>query len=175
LNDNLLTRCSLPEIEAVMGHELGHAVLHHPWGFVIDLGLVALGGFAAVAWAFERLRRRFAGRFRVRDVADPAGLPLAMLLFSAYALLATPVTNSIIRVHEQEADDFGLNAARQPDGFAQVSLKLAAYRKLEPGPLEELVFYDHPSGRTRVLTAMRWKAEHPETWQHAPAAEHAAP
>ena len=65
------------------------------------------------------------------------------------------------------ADIFGINAARQPDGFAQVSLKLSEYRKLEPGPLEELIFFDHPSGRTRIRTAMRWKAEHPETWSAA--------
>jgi STE24 endopeptidase len=44
-------------------------------------------------------------------------------------------------------------------------LKLSEYRKLEPGPVEEFVFFDHPSGRTRIFTAMRWKAEHPETWQ----------
>lgn len=55
---------------------------------------------------------------------------------------------------------FGLNAARQPDGFAETALKLAEYRKLSPGPIEEFVFYDHPSGRNRILMAMRWKKEH---------------
>jgi hypothetical protein len=39
-------------------------------------------------------------------------------------------------------------------------LKLREYRKMDPGPIEELVFYDHPSGRTRIAAAMRWKAEH---------------
>ncbi|HSH76261.1 MAG TPA: hypothetical protein VLA09_11300 [Longimicrobiales bacterium] len=39
-------------------------------------------------------------------------------------------------------------------------LKLVEYRKLDPSPLEETLFYDHPSGRTRIQTAMRWKAEH---------------
>jgi STE24 endopeptidase len=57
-----------------------------------------------------------------------------------------------------------LNASAQPDGFAQVALKLGEYRKLNPGPIEEFVFFDHPSGRTRIYAAMRWKAEHPETW-----------
>lgn len=52
-----------------------------------------------------------------------------------------------------------MNAARQPDGMAKVTLKLAEYRKLEPGPLEEWIFYDHPSGRARIFAAMRWKAE----------------
>ena len=69
----------------------------------------------------------------------------------------------IIRT-EQEADLYGVNASQQPDGFARAALKLADYRKLAPGALEEAVFFDHPSGRTRILTAMRWKAEHPETW-----------
>jgi STE24 endopeptidase len=39
-------------------------------------------------------------------------------------------------------------------------LKLSSYRKLEPGNLEEALFYDHPSGRTRIETAMTWKKEH---------------
>jgi STE24 endopeptidase len=36
---------------------------------------------------------------------------------------------------------------------------------MEPGRLEEILLYDHPSGRTRIFAAMRWKAEHPETWR----------
>ena len=32
-------------------------------------------------------------------------------------------------------------------------------RKARPGPLEEWIFFDHPSGRTRIYNAMRWKAE----------------
>jgi STE24 endopeptidase len=164
LNDNLLARCSLPEIEAVMGHELGHYVMDHAYTLTLELGLVIAAGLAAVGALFERLRRRFEARWRVRGIEDPAGLPLVALLFSAFMLLATPLTNSIVRNVEQEADVFGLDAARQPDGFARAALKLADYRKLEPGTVEEWIFYDHPSGRTRIRTAMRWKAEHPETW-----------
>jgi STE24 endopeptidase len=164
LNDNLLARSSLPEIRAVMGHEMGHYVLNHVYKGLLELGLVICGGLWLVHLLFERLRRRFETRWRVRSIDDPAGLPLVALLLSAWFLLATPVTNSIVRVAEQEADDYGLNSAREPDGFARAALKLAEYRKLEPSPLEELIFFDHPSGRTRILTAMRWKAEHPETW-----------
>jgi len=32
--------------------------------------------------------------------------------------------------------------------------------KLEPSPLEEVFFYDHPSVRNRIAMAMRWRAEH---------------
>jgi len=37
-------------------------------------------------------------------------------------------------------------------------LKLGVYRKLDPSPLEEFIFFDHPSGRTRIRMAMDWKA-----------------
>jgi len=167
LNDNLLNRSSLPEIEAVMGHEMGHYVLNHVYKGLMEFGIVFVAGFAVIAWLFERLRLRNQARWRVRDVGDLAGLPLAALLFSAYLFVLTPVLNSIIRVQEYEADIFGLNAAQQPDGFAQSALKLAEYRKLEPGPLEEVIFFDHPSGRTRIFSAMRWKAEHPASWAAA--------
>jgi STE24 endopeptidase len=77
-----------------------------------------------------------------------------------FLLLATPVQNTIVRTTESSADIFGLNAARQPDAFAAVALKLAEYRKLAPGKWEEFVLFDRPSGYNRILMAMRWKAEH---------------
>jgi STE24 endopeptidase len=167
LNDNLLRRSSLPEIEAVMGHEMGHYVLNHVYKGLMAFAIILVAGFAWLAASFERLRARFGQRWGVRGIADVAGLPLAALLLSTYLFVLTPVLNSIVRVEEMEADIFGLNAARQPDGFAQTALKLSEYRKLEPGPLEEAFFFDHPSGRTRIFSAMRWKAEHPETWAAA--------
>ncbi|MEQ1518189.1 MAG: enoyl-CoA hydratase-related protein, partial [Usitatibacteraceae bacterium] len=60
---------------------------------------------------------------------------------------------------EVEADLFGLNASREPDGFADAIFKLAEYRKLEPGAIEEAFMFDHPSGYNRIFAAMRWKAE----------------
>jgi STE24 endopeptidase len=39
-------------------------------------------------------------------------------------------------------------------------MKLSEYRKIEPGPLEEALFFDHPSGATRVRMAMQWKKDH---------------
>ncbi|HEV8374641.1 MAG TPA: M48 family metalloprotease, partial [Candidatus Polarisedimenticolia bacterium] len=113
-----------------------------------------------VSWAFGRITKGFGAGWGIRGVADVAGLPLLAALLSAYFFVLTPLQNTFTRANEAEADLFGLNAARQPDGFAEVSLKLGEYRKLSPGPLEEWFFFDHPSGRNRILMAMRWKAEH---------------
>ena len=168
LNDNLLRRCTLPEIEAVMGHEMGHYVLHHVSKSVLFFGLLILLGFALLRASADRLLARWGGRWGVRGAGDVAGLPLLWAVFSSFAFLLTPVLNTYIRENESEADIFGLNASRQPEGFAEVAIKLGEYRKLAPGPLEELVFFDHPSGRTRILAAMRWKAENLEAGAAAP-------
>ena len=74
------------------------------------------------------------------------------------------------RAQEFEADMYGLNASRQPDGFAQAAIHLGEYRKMSPGPIEEWIFFDHPSGRTRILAAMSWKRENLDLF-NKPAAE----
>jgi STE24 endopeptidase len=161
LNDNLLRRASLPEIEAVMGHEMGHYVLYHVYQTIVFFTLVIVAGFGLLRPGFAWAAARWGERWGVRAPDDVSGLPLMVLLFSAYLFVLTPVTNTFSRNTEVAADIFGLNAARQPDGFAVISLKLAEYRKLEPGPLEEALFFDHPSGRARIRMAMQWKAESP--------------
>jgi Zn-dependent protease with chaperone function len=159
LNDNLLRRGSLEEIEAVMGHEMGHYVLNHLVVNLLQVAIVIGASFAIVAFAFERLRRANP-EWKIASVGDVAGLPLLAILFGTVQFIATPINNTIIRTSEYEADIFGLNASRQPDGFANAALHLAEYRKLSPSTVEEFIFFDHPSGRTRIFSAMRWKAEH---------------
>jgi len=160
LNDNLLERTTEPEILAVMGHELGHYVLRHVWSFVGIMTLLVAAGLFLISRIAPRIIARWGQEWNVRDIADPASMPVLGILLSAFLLLGQPVLNTLIRVNESQADAFGLDAARQPDGFARVAMRLSEYRKIEPGPIEELLFFDHPSGRTRVHMAMAWKAAH---------------
>lgn len=160
LNDNLLNRCSLAEIKEVMAHEIGHYVLNHIYEIIVYFGIVLVGGFAFVRWSFDRVRARWGQRWQVAGIGDVAGMPLLVALLAVYFFLMTPVMNTIIRVNEAEADLFALHAAGEPDGAAEVALKLGEYRKLDPGPIEEWIFFDHPSGRSRIHMAMTWKAEH---------------
>jgi STE24 endopeptidase len=159
LNDNLLTRATLPEIMSVMGHEMGHYVLNHVYKGLLVFLIVLAVFFAGMRRALEWSLARWGTRWGIRDVSDPAVLPLAVLIISIFSFLYTPIGNTVTRTMEYEADMYGLNAVRQPDAFAEIALKLADYRKLSPGPLEEMIFFDHPSGRTRIFAAMRWKAE----------------
>ena len=159
LNDNLLRRGSPEEIQSVMGHEMGHYVLNHVYKSILFNFLLFVSFFAALFWSLRWTLARWGARWQIREVGDVAVLPLAILIVSILGFVLTPVTNSYIRVAEYEADIFGLNASRQPDGFAQAAIHLGEYRKMSPGPWEEILFYDHPSGNTRIQAAMRWKAE----------------
>ena len=160
LNDNLLNRSTPSEVKAVLGHEMGHYVLNHMYKGIVFIGIIIVLGFAFVRWGFGWAQRRWGERWGLRGVADVAGLPLIAALFTIFMFFMTPVNHTITRTMESEADAFGLNAARQPDGFAQAAVQLSEYRKLRPGPVEEFFFFDHPSGWNRIHRAMVWKAEH---------------
>jgi len=159
LNDNLLERTSEEEIVAVMGHELGHYKLNHgPKRVLMMLLIIGLGLFVVsrvAPWLIEK----FGERWGVRSIDDPASLPVLGIVMSVFFMLATPAFNNITRIQENQADAFGLDAGEEPDGFARAAMRLSEYRKLEPGDLEEFLFYTHPSGENRVRRSMQWKAD----------------
>src|ERR1043166_1534081 len=154
LNDNLVNQCTLPEIREVMAHEMGHYVLNHGGKLTTYLGIFVLIVFGLTRVLFDGAVRRWGDKWAVRGIADPAGLPLLMLILLTFSFLLTPFSNTLVRITEREADAFSINTSREPEGMAKVALKLAAYRKLDPGPIEEFIFFDHPSGRARIRMAM---------------------
>jgi STE24 endopeptidase len=170
LNDNLLDKTSLPEIKAVLGHEMGHYVLNHAFKLSVYLTLVFGIAFVALHFTFDRTLVRWGSRWGLRDRADPAALPLAFAIFTLIWFVLTPLHNTAIREVEAEADAFGLNTAREPEGFAMAAMRLSTYRKLVPGPVEEFIFYDHPSGYERVHRAMLWRKENMTVEPIAPSA-----
>src|SRR5436190_11341812 len=118
LNDNLLKRCTLPEIREVMAHEMGHYILNHSFKLVIYFSLFFLLGFAALRAFFDAAVRRWGASWGLRvppivdssvpvematspletrrayGIADLAGLPLLSLIFGTVFFLLTPVINT---------------------------------------------------------------------------------
>mgnify|MGYP003626454981 FL=1 len=158
LSDTLIENTDRDEVLAVMAHEMGHYVLNHIWEMFAKFTLLLAIGFAITNGLFGWANRVMGRNWGVSGIGDIAGLPLLLACLSVFFFVATPVFNTIIRTNEAAADLFGLNAAREPDGSATVDLRLASYRKIEPGALEEWFMFDHPSGRARVFMAMQWKA-----------------
>jgi len=150
----------LAEVRGVVGHEMGHYVhMHSLWMAGIMILLAGL-----VFWLIDRLfpvAKRLLGAGRVGDISDPAGLPVLAAIGAVIGLLLTPVTNTMIRVIEQDADQFSLTHANEPDGLSKALIKTAEYRAPSPSAIEEILFYDHPSVENRIRMGMEWKATHP--------------
>jgi STE24 endopeptidase len=159
LNDNLLQRATPDEVAAVMAHEIGHYALNHLPKMLLEFGVLIAAGFLFCDAAMRALLARHGPRWRIEGIADVGGLPLLAAVLGVWLFIATPLLNTIIRVHEVEADLWGLNLAREPLAKAEVLLKLVEYRKPDPGPIEEFVFFDHPGTRSRILAAMQWRAQ----------------
>lgn len=166
LNDNLLRRGSPEEIQSVMGHEMGHYVLNHIYRTIFFFAVVTVLFFVLLRWALRWSLARWGASWGIQGIGDIAVLPLVFLIVTLFGFVFTPIANSVTREDEHEADMYGLNASRQPDGFAQAAIHLGEYRKMSPGPVEEWIFYDHPSGRRRIHDAMQWKAENLQLFQN---------
>lgn len=155
ISDVAMDEASLDEVKAVTGHEIGHYVLGHVWRTIIVLSLLAV----AIFWLTERLYPWFARRFG-SDAAlhDPRGLPVFIFVLTALFTIAQPITNTMTRTGEREADAYSLDHAHLPDALSGALIKTAEYRYPLAGPVEEALLYTHPTVANRIRAAMAWKA-----------------
>lgn len=162
IDDNTLTGQYPPSVLAVMGHELGHYVMGHVFNTVMLVSVIAALGFAFIGWAGPRLIARYGTQWKIAALQDTAGIAVFWLLFTAWTFVSNPIVNAYSRSNEQQADLYGLNASQEPDGMADFMIQNADTARLAPSDFEVALFNTHPSTKTRVETAMRWRAEHME-------------
>jgi STE24 endopeptidase len=158
ISDVALKQASLAEVKAVTGHEIGHYVLGHVWRSVAVLSVLAIVVFFLVDRLFPWFARLFGS---TATIADPRGVPVLAFMVSLFALLALPVSNTLTRVGESEADAYSLRTVGEADALASALVKTAEYRYPRPNPVQEAIFYTHPSVERRVRRAMEWKAANP--------------
>jgi STE24 endopeptidase len=155
ISDIALKGASLDEVRAVTAHEIGHYVLGHVWRSVLLFSLIVMIAFFIADRSYRRVARALGSR---AALSSPTSLPVVMVMLSVLLLLAQPVINASIRRGEIEADQYSLATAKLPDAMASALVKTAEYRYPRPHPVQELLFYTHPSVERRVRMAMDWKA-----------------
>jgi len=165
ISDVALKGASLDEVQAVTGHEIGHYVLGQIWWLIAVFSLLAILLFFLADRLFPRFARLFGSD---ATIADARGFPVLMFIVSLFGLLAQPVQNWVVRKGETEADLYSVQTVNLPDAMASALVKTAEYRNPRPNPLEEFLFYSHPSVERRVRAAMDWKAAHPAGKPPAP-------
>jgi len=151
----------LAEVRGVVGHEMGHYAHHHALWIAGGMSLLAIVAFFLVDRLFAPVRALMGGD-TIKGLADPAGLPVLAVILGLLGLLGQPVTNSLVRIAESDADHYSLAHFNEPDGLSKALVKTIEYRAATPGRLEEVLFYDHPAVGRRIRRAMDWKAMHPK-------------
>ena len=157
ISDVALTSASLDEVKAVTGHEIGHYVSDHIWNLIGTAVLMSMIFFYLSNAMFMKVANLMGAK---ASIAEPRGVAVLLVCISFLSLLAQPVTNYVVRLGETEADQYSYKAVNLPDAMASALVKTAEYRDPRPHPLQELIFYTHPSVEKRVRAAMEWKAQH---------------
>jgi STE24 endopeptidase len=154
ISDVALGEATLDEVKAVTGHEIGHYVLGHVWRQILVFSALAVLVFFLTARTYPFFARTFGCKAAIDDAR---GLPVFLFVVGLFFTLAQPVINTLIRVGEREADAYSLATVGLPDALSEALVKTAEYRYPLAGPVEETIFYTHPTVRNRVLSAMEWK------------------
>ncbi len=158
ISDVALKDASLDEVKAVTGHEIGHYVLGHVWrsAFVVPLTIIVLFFLADRSYPF--FARLFGSTAKLQEARS---IPILLFIVSLFGVVATPVFNGLTRIGEREADQYSLDTVNLPDALASALVKTAEYRYPYPHPVQEFLFYTHPSVEWRVRNAMEHKAKNP--------------
>jgi STE24 endopeptidase len=160
--DTTLKRMTDRELLFVMGHEMGHYVLHHVWQAIAFSVLILAASLYVAYRAADAVMARYGGRWGFTSLADVASLPLLLLLMSAFGLVVTPLQLAFTRHIEHEADRFGLEITQtnHSAGTAFVKLQQDALANPRPGLLYKVFRESHPPLGERIDFANQY---HPWT------------
>jgi STE24 endopeptidase len=149
--DTLLDgRFSDGEVNVVVAHELGHVKSRHI--------LKSLGWFALFAFPLAYLVE--AGTRRRGGLANPANIPLALLILTVAMLALTPFVNAVSRRYEAEADWRALQATHDPASARRLFQTFGRTSLDEPNPplLDYLWLENHPTLMQRIAMAEAYRA-----------------
>ncbi|HWA62095.1 MAG TPA: M48 family metalloprotease [Caulobacteraceae bacterium] len=166
VDQGMLDHAHVPEMKAAIGHLAGHFAHGDELGLGLLLGALWLGGLLAIHLGARPLMRLLRAPAPVGP-ADPAALPAWLMIAVVWVAAGTVAERAYIRWINVRADQFSLDHAREPDGLAVSLIRGFHDDKVDPGPLEEALFFDHPPLAQRLAHAMAWKAAHayPSPWR----------
>jgi STE24 endopeptidase len=160
--DTTLKRMTDRELLFVMGHEMGHYVLHHVWQAIAFAVLLLTASLYVAYRTADAVIARYGRRWGFTSLADVASLPLLLLLMSAFGLVVTPLQLAFTRHMEHESDRFGLEITQtnHSAGTAFVKLQQDALANPRPGLLYKIFRESHPPLGERIDFANQY---HPWT------------
>ena len=150
--DTTLEKMTPREIFFVMGHEMGHYVLHHMWWGLAFYSVLSFIVFYLTYRIANALLKRYRNRFGFNQLSDIASFPLLVLIITVLMFLFTPLTNVFSRHLEHEADRFGLEITKdnQAAGESFLILQKENLGNPRPGGLYKFWRCTHPPIGERI-------------------------
>jgi len=148
LSDTLIENFNDDEIVTIFAHELGHYKKKHIIKNII-IGFVTT--FATFYFA-NHIYLILIEKFNYKSPSELSALPLLFMILALFSLILMPVTNSISRKYEYEADEFAVTSTGDKNSFISSLQKLSKINLADedPNPVIEFIFHSHPSIKKRI-------------------------
>ena len=161
--DTTIAKLNTDQTVAVVGHEMGHYVLHHVAkglaAAAVFLFVLFYAGYRSLGWLLARRRERWG----IRAVDDWAGLPALLLLLAIFSFVANPIQSAFSRYIEHQADQYGLEVTQGlvPDSSQVTAQSFQILGEVDladpaPNPVDVFLFYSHPPIDQRIRFALSY-------------------
>jgi STE24 endopeptidase len=153
LTDNIINAFTVDELKYVMGHEIGHYKMNHIWKGLLLAILIIFVALFFLDKSLHGMIKRNSKRFGFSKLGNIASLPLVWLFVTIFGFATQPINNSVSRVMEYHADEYGLKLSGVTAETAATAFdKLSVYNLSDPEPsaVIEFWFYDHPALAKRI-------------------------
>jgi STE24 endopeptidase len=143
LGDNLMKNMTIPEIESVIAHEVGHFRHRHIWKGVLAGTVQQL----VVFYALNLVMRALFPGFLASPRLDLGLFPMFFVLAGVISgFLFGPLGKALSRHFEKQADQYALESIKDKKAFLTAMAGLANRNLANAYPEEwvKLLFYTHP-------------------------------
>jgi STE24 endopeptidase len=158
LGDNLMEKMSVPEIESVIAHEVGHYKNRHIWKNLVIGTLEGVVAFFMLNWVMRSMFAQFLSSTRWNLTLFPV---FVILAGGISVFFFSPFSNALSRYFERKADRYALESIQDNKAFMKAMAGLAD-RNLSNAYPEwwvKLLYYSHPPVGERLAMAEKYKEE----------------
>jgi len=149
LSDTLLKSHTIPEIVAIVAHEIGHLKKKHIFKKFILYTIESFLIFYLLSLAIQNTN--FFLAFGVENISVYLGLMLFSIVYFPIAFFFSTITNYFSKKYEYDADDFSAGTTT-PENMVTALDKLGSHNLTNPTPHPATVFlnYSHPPIQDRI-------------------------
>jgi Zn-dependent protease with chaperone function len=158
--DTSIQKSSPDELLSIVGHELGHYVMHHVAKGVAFFLVLLLPAFYIAYCLLEWAIARWGTTWGVQNQSDWAALAVLLLVLNVLSFFGEPIGNAFSRTEEKEADLYGLEVVQglvpNANEVAAHAFQVLGEEDLDdPNPPKFIVFwlYTHPPLNDRLRLA----------------------